>query len=264
MNQDQPGLTLDESIKQVMKSLPPVIRNYLAQGKYTAVAKGMMAKYGLRIDQGGVLEREIMLLLMGIENPDEFTKALAEEAKLDQKTIDSIVQDVNAQIFIPLRKEEEEQSKKPAVPVVPSKPVAPASPAAPKSAAPNQSGSYFHLENRIPVTPAPALPKPVMPPAPRPAVASSVGGPRPSSNIAPLPPKFMSPRPSVGGNQKLLEDHEEPHIDIRDKVQGVRSSLPPPPNLPGALPPLKPSTLPLTPSAKPYSGDPYREPIDEK
>src|SRR3989344_6496742 len=126
MNQDQPELSLDESMKQVMETLPPVIRAYLAQGKYTVVAKTLMAKYGLRIDQAGVLEREIMLLLMGIENPDEFIQALMEEAKLDKKVIDGIVQDVNTQIFIPLRQEEMKsaQMKKEApIPAATSRPV---------------------------------------------------------------------------------------------------------------------------------------------
>src|SRR3989338_4160864 len=106
MDPNQPELTLEESINQVMQTLPPIVRAYLAEGKYTMVAKGLMSKYGLRIDQGGVLEREIMLLLMGIENPDDFTKALATEARLDQKIIGSIVQDINTQIFIPLREAE--------------------------------------------------------------------------------------------------------------------------------------------------------------
>jgi len=152
-----------------------------------------------------------------------------------------------------------------------------------------------------------AQPK-VAPQPPRPVVAPSVGGPRPSSssNIAPLPPKFMSPK-SWGSQtspepRKMLEDHEEPHIDVSDKVQVISAPAiqkpvsaplkpyplpltPAPQNLPGAMPgnpdvsdkvqvvsqpfvhpsisaPLKPSTLPLTPSAKSYSVDPYREPIE--
>jgi len=100
----------------------------------------------------------------------------------------------------------------------------------------------------------------------------------------------------------MLEDHEEPHIDVSDKVQVISAPAiqkpvsaplkpyplpltPAPQNLPGAMPgnpdvsdkvqvvsqpfvhpsisaPLKPSTLPLTPSAKSYSVDPYREPIE--
>ena len=105
MEPPQRELTLEESVKQVMRTLPPSIRQYLGQGKYSPVAKHLMEKYGLHIDQGTVLEREIMLLLMGIESPDEFVQALTEEARLDEKTIRGIMGDVNEQIFIPLRDE---------------------------------------------------------------------------------------------------------------------------------------------------------------
>src|SRR5437016_5639315 len=117
-----PDLSLDESVKQVMRTLPPFIREYLSQGKYTSVAQGLMAKYKLRIDQGSVLERELMLLLMGIENPSEFVQALTEEAHIDQQTVNSLTKDINDQVFLPLRKQEEEESKKVAAPI-PSKPV---------------------------------------------------------------------------------------------------------------------------------------------
>ncbi len=213
-----------------MKTLPPPIRDYLAQGRYSAVAKNLMFKYQLQVDQGGVLEREIMLLLMGIENPDEFTQALAEEAGLEQKTVDGIVQDVNDQIFIPLREEMKSGASKPSVEVKPPQvPTTP--PAAPR-----------HIINKIPI----------------PIVA-----------------------------EKLLEDHEEPHIEFAQAPMVPPVSRPaptpptprsitppapprpmmsPPANLPGAARPSGnfgivgiPPVLP-----KPYPSDPYREPIDEK
>ncbi|HVB19823.1 MAG TPA: hypothetical protein VNF51_00845 [Candidatus Paceibacterota bacterium] len=224
MDQDKPEPTLEESIRQVIRTLPPVIRAYFAQGKYTIIAQNLMAKYGLRIDQGGVLEREIMLLLMGIDNPDEFIQVLAEEAKLDQKTITNIVQDVNTQIFVPLREEEEKKGGMMATP--------PAS---------EQPKTYFHLENKI-VPPS----RPAVQP-PRSGVSGSVGG------------------------TKLLEDHEESHIEFHAA---------PMPNIPSIsispiasknetpsvpIPPKSGApTAPVTPpaSARPYAGDPYREPIE--
>src|SRR3989344_9586346 len=106
MNEDFQTQNLEESVAQVMRTLPPIIRNYLSTGKYTTVARILTTRYGLRIDQAGVLERELMLLLMGIETPSEFVQALIEEARLDKKIVDSIVQDANEQIFIPLRAEE--------------------------------------------------------------------------------------------------------------------------------------------------------------
>ena len=237
-------LSLDESIKEVMQTLPPPIRNYLAQGKYTAVAKGLMVKYRLHIDQAAIAEREIMLLLMGIENPDEFTKSLAEDAKLDQRTINGIVQDVNAQIFVPLR---EEMRRGPVV-----------VPQLAKSAAAS----------------APPRPPQTLPVAPK---------------YAPLP-KFPHLLQNKLPDKKLLEDHEEPHIEFH-------KTAPPPANLPGAIhhpplnnpqsglsgdrsteqnglaapkPPIVPPPQPLPPKPKlavpitKYSSDPYREPVDEK
>lgn len=222
-----------------MQTLPPLIRNYLAQGKYTAVAKGMMAKYGLRVDQSGVLEREIMLLLMGIEDPDEFTQTLAEEARLDQKTIDSIVQDINAQIFVPLRDEvrkndEGQTSLNSGTPGLPK--------LIPSQKPGGTTQSHFHLQNKI------------------------------TAPIQPQPFRGETPKLLPVEEKKLLDDHEEPHIEFK------KVPPPPPPNLPGVIhhPPITPpppSTppipppLPLSPEPKTavqYSVDPYREPIDEK
>lgn len=227
MNQDTKELTVEESIQQVMQTLPPVIREYLAQEKYTPIARAIMAKYSMRIDQGGVLEREIMLLLMGVDDPSEFTRALSEEARLDQETVASIVQDVNTQIFGPLRQEEEKQSRQALV-----------------------------QQNKKPQSKMPIYTGPV----------------------APLPPKAMMPSSTLGDvvrqvtAPKLLEDHEESHIEINKISQAPRPDVEAG-MLPGAMPPVPAPTLPKSippapfvpkpPIITEYSTDPYREPIDD-
>ena len=45
--------TFADGFKEVFATLPPVIRAYLAEQKYTAVVKQLTQKYGLRIDQAG-------------------------------------------------------------------------------------------------------------------------------------------------------------------------------------------------------------------
>ncbi len=227
-------LTLDESIAQVMKVLPPVIRNYLAQGKYTAVAKDLMAKYGLRIDQAGVLEREIMLLLMGIENPDEFAQALTEEAKLDQKAISGIAQDINTLIFVPLREEEMKSGAMKAEPA--AKPIVPAPSAAPAFGAPPLQKPR-HLDNRIP--PPPPRPVPPMPPTP----------PRPQNPALRDILAAVTKAPPMDSS-KLLEDHEEPHIEFHTALQAPHPT--PPQNLPGMMPPRP------TPPAPPSTSGPVQ------
>ncbi len=183
---------LEDDIKQLLTEVPQPIRAFFASGKVEAVAKNLMQKYRLHIDQSAIMEREIILLLLGLKNPAEFTQALAEEAKIEPQMVKNIVQDVNTQIFIPLQAEEMKggEMKK------------------------EQPPEHFHLENKLPTT-----------------------------------------------EEKLLEDREEPHIEINQIKKPVL-----PTNLPGAIPPAqqKPvSPIPPVPS-KPYSVDPYREPIDEK
>ena len=145
---------------------------------------------------------------------------------------------------------------------------------------PTQTPQHFHLENKIPPPPTPT------PPASPSGLASALKQVLNEGGQTSLPPK-----PS----EKLLEDHEEPHLNI-----GVSDNVPPsprpavapsvvgsgvippgarfspPPVIPKVEPPapLKPYPLPLTPSstpsptppelAKSYVDDPYREPIDEK
>lgn len=329
MDTPQQTLSLEESVKQVMQTLPPVIRTYLAQGKYTTVAKSLMTKYALRLDQGGVLEREIMLLLMGIENPDEFTQALTTEASLNQQTVSGIVQDVNAQIFVPLRQEmmraaegaqqppkPVESSSRPqgSVPFTPPRPTNTPTPTATPAPGATEPPRFFHLDNRLPPRPAqvpvaaavlgtPVPPPPVQPPkpiaaqpAPFPQPPRPMGAqpptqtktvnilntePKPEqplpvpvrppvSNIAPLPPKIVLPRPAAASIPRpILPVGEKP--STQPTSTPPRSFAPPPPNLPGAMPPtdiMPPSrptpAAPKVPQApvKPYSSDPYREPIE--
>ena len=252
--------TLENDIRELMKEVPAPIRAFFASGKVEIVAKNLMQKYKLHIDQGAVVEREIILLLLGLKSPDEFTKTLAEEAKLDQQTINNIVKDVNEQIFVPLR---EEMQKGPA-PQAPAKPVAPPSPKATHAPSETSQGAAqgaareVVLQPRTTMIPAnPQLPQ-------RPAEAYGVGGQRPAQTLASVPryvppkkyfnlqnkiPPRLAEASGVGGpptttkpmeNNKLLEDHEEPHIEFKKNPRAPK------------------------PIIKEYSSDPYREPIDEK
>lgn len=252
MNQDQSSLTLEESIKEVMRTLPPLIRNYLSQGKYTEVAKSLITKYTLRIDQGGILEREMMLLLMGIENPTEFTQALAEDAKLDKKTIENIAQDINTQIFVPLREQMRSGGANAAPPALPAAvaPVAVATPTREKNYAPPlQSPAYSPPINKLPLATPPAhlssVPKKDTPPSvPAGVPQKNIVRPPDSSRginlitsspsklasrppVSNVPPgrSFMMTPPKQFDSSKRLADHEEPHIVFNKTPITVTSSV---------------------------------------
>lgn len=293
MNQDQSNLTFDESVAQVMRTLPLPIRNYLVQGRYSVVAGNLINKYGLHVDQGGVLEREIMLLLMGIESPEEFTQALVEGAKLPQQTVSLLMQEVNTQIFIPLR----EQIRSGGVGQQPMKPVLPAAPRPTIPAPPR-------LATPAPVRPVSMpVPKYYAPPPQSPAYSHPDNKSGPSSlvsKIAPLPPKMVMPRPpEASGSEETLsldtknqasvnliannrpEIHHElppppPRVDVpvppvpvvqgsaETPLQQALRTVLPPANLPGAMPPsdIIPPAPKIPPPASSSGVDPYREPVE--
>ncbi|MDP2655235.1 MAG: hypothetical protein Q8P17_01605 [bacterium] len=278
-------LTLEESVQQVLPTLPLPIQKFFEQRKLGEVARLIMERYALHVDQGAILERELMFLLLGLKNPDEFAEELYAQLPISKQTVRDIIADVNQEIFVPLR---EEMRKGPqTVPQIP-KPVA--------AAQPPRDGMLQPRTTMIPANPQlPQRPAQTLASVPR------YVPPKKYFNLQnKIPP--ASPK-ATQDTAKLLEDHEEPspslkategvaHLDISNKVQGVsspttetplrqalRTVMPrpavasgvggPPTNLPGAMPPLppiyaplKPSNLPLTPSAKPYSSDPYREPLD--
>ena len=254
MDQARKELTLEESIKQIMPMLPLPIRKYLASGQYSVVAQNLMKKYSLHIDQGGILERELMLLLMGIEDPEEFAASLKTEAAIPEAMLQQIMTDINQEVFVPLRQEEMKTG------------LGANAPAQTQAPTPSgQSGSqYFHLENKLP-----SRPSVVRQPA-------DGGGARPAVQQAPLPPKMNMLRPTpLPSDKKLLADHEEPHIEFKPPVPPMLPgsnvpvpTQPPPPPAPAVQAPAQPP-IPTPTSQKPqalapasYSVDPYREPLE--
>ncbi|NNM83640.1 hypothetical protein HKL94_00255 [Candidatus Parcubacteria bacterium] len=279
MNKNQSELTLKASIKQVMEALPLPIRQYLGRMGYSVVAENLMTKYGLRTEQKYILEREIILLLMGINNPDEFVQALTKEAKLDQNAVNGITHDVNQQIFVPLRDQMRGwasgfgQSKAPFAPVASQQRPS----TLPSSYTPPRPPAFTSLL-RASEMPQPTVIIPANPSMPtRPQqrdYITKVPKYTPPHPLASRPPIGVMPLRSTTPAQKpvdtdrMLEDHEEPRMEFKQSV----SRISPPPNLPGitslpirSLSPEPPPPVPLTPRPpiQSYSSDPYREPVDD-
>lgn len=218
-------------MKEVLRALPSVIRAYLSEEKYTPVVKELMATHGLRLDQGGVLEREVMLLLMGVESPEEFVQALIDEAKIQEDVVGEIVEDINTKIFVPLREEERKES------VAGKSEVQTALVQAEVQPVENVPRAIHHelpqIARRVPVLPAKEVSVAAPASAPSNAVISLVA--KPEQSI----PRIIVPVPT------------KPVPPVEQK---------PTPSVPAAPPPAKPATL--SAPVKSYSVDPYREPIE--
>ncbi len=108
-------LTLEQSISQAMQALPLPARRYFSEGKYTFVAKRLAGKYGLRADQSGIVERELMLLLLGTETADEFAASLKTEAMISDDVRARIMTDLNQEMFVPLQAEMQKEPQNPRI-----------------------------------------------------------------------------------------------------------------------------------------------------
>jgi hypothetical protein len=236
-----------------MDAAPQLVQDAVTSPATAQVLSQLTKQYDLHIDVSGLLEKLTGYMLIGYTSPEEFLRELT-AAGIADKDARQIMVDVNQKIFSPLRAKmmgtTSSAPQKPAIPAVAPLPRTQPAPVTTPKAVPDQSGSYFHLENKIPV---PQQPKPVMPLPPRPAAGN-------------LPPKAFLPRPNMLGGQKpmptnrLLEDHEEPSPSLSPAVPTAPTApvqaaqpkdpsvmpLPPrpaetsgagaPPNLPGAMP----------------------------
>ncbi len=271
MNPDQPQPTFEESVREVLASLPPIIRAYIVAGKYSVVVAALVHKYSLGPVQETVLKNGLVALLMGIDNPDEFATALKSEAQLSDDVVRSIMTDVNQEVFLPLQEEMKRAENTPVAqapiptPPAPPRPAAiltPVDPASRSYAPPLQSPRYPGQSADMAASPV-LQATPVRPSAPgviregerfvppRPPTASSQGVRQP------VPPVTNPGLREVMTNLKMLEDHEEPHIDLPGALSPATPSTPAAPSQPRQV------SVPMVPITS-YTKDPYREPIDEE
>ena len=263
----------DELIK-LMDETPLPIQQAIESKSTIAIISGLGTRLGLHIDIIAKIAALNVQMLLGLVSPEEFLKELI-AAGVSDADARQIMTEINQKIFVPLREQirngiaAASQIAKPVEPAVASSqpmniPVPDYAPRPPESLRggglrppevkrpadvmepPPQSPTYFHSENRIASQPSISIIRP-------PTGGNERRPPRP---VVAVPPK---PIP----DEKLLEDHEEAHIDF-DKTSV-------PPNLPGTMPSIQPKPvpptdpIPLVPPipSKPYSVDPYREPLDE-
>ncbi|MHB0865695.1 MAG: hypothetical protein ACYC1Y_02235 [Minisyncoccota bacterium] len=264
--------TFDQDLSVIVAQLPAPIRAFFVSGKVEIVAKELMQKHQLHIDQASIVEREIILLLLGLKTPAEFMQALAEEAKLSEQVIGGIVQEVNERIFVPLRAEEMKagQSVRPAMPAERLQPVPQPVPAHFAPLPPRFLRSEATIKNQVESRNSELPPKAAMP------RAVQSGGTL--GDVV----RSVLPAQKTPDNLNLLENHEEPSIRFAAAPAPQAPRAVPPPNLPGTMPPhdiwaqppiVAPKRGPVVPPLQrkapapdpltAYSADPYREPVDE-
>ena len=92
-----------EIIKEQFKKLPRNVQGAILSANLQEKLKRLTEKYHLRVDQAGSLETETLLVMLGLERPDSFSTNIEKEVRVSTEVAQQIANDVNAEIFLPIR-----------------------------------------------------------------------------------------------------------------------------------------------------------------
>lgn len=260
-----------ESAIQAYKVAPQVIKNAVDSGRTVSVIVEIGKKHNLHIDVFGKLAQLNSYLLLGLINPEEVLNELI-ALGIPDKDAREIMTEINQKIFVPLR---EEMRKGPNAEVKPPQVQSVAPSSAPRESVLQSRTTIIPANPNLPQRPAQTLasvPR-YVPPKKYFNLQNKIPPPVPTPPIQPVQPQRRDVIPAQA-ETKLLEDHEEPHIEF-SKTPMPAKTAPPPLNLPGVIQPpvipdaqpspvipkVEPQPKPVVPIA-PYSADPYREPIE--
>lgn len=237
-----------EQVLEAYKNAPVFVRDAFNAESTTDLLLDIQKRFQIHLDMAGILGKEVGYLLLGLEDPQTFTANL-KNAGLPSGVVSTVVAELNQKVFIPIHDKMRKEGMGTSMASAMARPVTPA-PAYGTAPAPTAPVS--------PLPPAPTpMPTPIAPVIPPPQPRPYTPPPLPARPVAsaPLPPKTVLP--GMMGNSAL------PPTASINRLEG--RVLPPPIYDPAAMKrtPSAPTQSATTSTSRPYSADPYREPVDE-
>lgn len=98
---------MDDETKKIFieqrEKLPKEVLSFISSTNWDTDVKEIGSLYNLSQEELADFKREIILVLVGIVHPDEFTKALEQEVGIKGAVLEAIVAAVEQKIFAPIR-----------------------------------------------------------------------------------------------------------------------------------------------------------------
>lgn len=115
---------IEHVLQERFAELPESVQQAITDASVEEKLRNLAEKHKLHLDQWVLLEREIMLTLLGIEDPEDMVKNIAESVRTDKDTAQQLVNDIAVEVFQPVREQmqreldetPEEQGAAPAAP----------------------------------------------------------------------------------------------------------------------------------------------------
>lgn len=92
-----------EQLVEIYKKLPQDLLDALFNVDTSDVIEKVGRKHALTIDKIGELGNETGMVMLGVTHPNEFISNLADRLKTDKETARAIANEINEQIFKPVR-----------------------------------------------------------------------------------------------------------------------------------------------------------------
>ena len=91
--------TSQQLIKERFKELPEAVQDAINESDWLTTLRSIISKNNLLIDQGLSIETETLLMMLGLENPKDYTKIIKREANLSKEQAIKIATEVEENIL---------------------------------------------------------------------------------------------------------------------------------------------------------------------
>jgi len=91
--------TSQQLIEERFKELPGTVQDAINESNWLTTLRNIINKNNLLIDQGLSIETETLLMMLGLEDPNDYTKIIKREAKLSREQAVQIATEVEEKIL---------------------------------------------------------------------------------------------------------------------------------------------------------------------
>lgn len=110
---NNPDTDLDEQINQRFSELPQVVQDAITSADIEKQLRALADVHKLHLDQWDKLENEVMLTLLGFQDPKELSTNIQKQVGLDPENAAAMARDISHIVFEPIRAELERQLSHP-------------------------------------------------------------------------------------------------------------------------------------------------------
>jgi hypothetical protein len=93
----------EKTIKDRLEQLPQIVQDAILHSGWQEKIQGMAKRYSLHVDQTGDLQLETFMVMLGLDDPENFSTNLVANLGLSKLIADQLSMEVNDMIFKPIR-----------------------------------------------------------------------------------------------------------------------------------------------------------------